>query len=172
MRTPMKIRQKLFVMSVSLAAAFLVTHFAAAQGGSQGDVARVISMLDRTHLFSEAEISPDGARIAFVEYTDATGNMSIYVRELNATDGTPLFITAANGGVHAEHDVAWSPDGKRIAFLSDAEQRGQPQLCVAEIPAGAAKCVTHIKGDLSSPQWSPDGARIAVLFIENALRAA
>jgi dipeptidyl aminopeptidase/acylaminoacyl peptidase len=168
----MKIRQLLRVLPVALITALVVTHFASAQGGSQGEVARVISMLDRTNLFSEAEISPDGSRVAFVEYTDAAGNMSIHVRELNAANGTTQIVSAAKSGVHAEHDVTWSPDGKRIAFLSDAAQRGQPQLCVADIPAGETKCVTHVKGDLSSPQWSPDGARIAVLFIENAPRAA
>ncbi len=168
----MKIRRILFKLPVALAAVFLASNFAAAQGSPQSKIKRVMSMLDRTHLFSEAAISPDGTQVAFVEYTEAIGNMSIYVRDLNAASGTPQFITAANGGVHAEHEIVWSPDGKRIAFLSDAEHRGQMQVCVAEVPAGRPKCATHVKGDLSSPQWSPDGTRIAVLFIENAPRAA
>jgi dipeptidyl aminopeptidase/acylaminoacyl peptidase len=165
-------KRVLLLLLVGLAAAFCVSDYAGAQGASQTKITRVISMLDRTHNFAEVDISPDGTHVAFVEYTDAIGNMSIYVRALNAATGTPQFVTAANGGVHAEHDVVWSPDGKRIAFLSDAAQRGQLQLCIADVPEGETKCVTHVKGDLSSPQWSPDGMKIAVLFVEDAPRAS
>ncbi len=79
-----------------------------------------------------------------------------------------------SGSAHEEHDVAWSPDGKRIAFLSDASARGQLQLFEIDTngPAAKAKQLTHFKGFVSDPQWSPDGKTIALLYIENATRAA
>ncbi len=73
---------------------------------------------------------------------------------------------------HEEHDIAWSPDGKRMAFLSDAATNGQLQLFVANVEDGSAKQLTHLKGFLASPAWSPDGKTIALLFTENATRAA
>ncbi len=152
--------------------AVLATPAIHAQATANGEVARVMEMLDRTHHFSQAVISPDGTRIAFVEDLPGPGKSGIYVRDLGSASGTPRFATAANSGVHAEHDVAWSPDGKHLAFLSDAAKSGQLQLCIADAATAATHCLTHLKGGLSAPAWSPDGHSIAMLFIENAPRTA
>jgi len=79
-----------------------------------------------------------------------------------------------SASAHEEHDVAWSPDGKRIAFLSDAASEGQLQLFVTDPDSASAKPqqLTHFKGFVSGPQWSPDAKTIALLYTENATRAA
>ncbi len=81
-------------------------------------------------------------------------------------------ISAAAGAPHREHDIAWSPDGSELAFLSDAESSGQLQLWVAGVASGSARQLTHFAGYLADPQWSPDGKTLALLLIENAPRAA
>jgi dipeptidyl aminopeptidase/acylaminoacyl peptidase len=127
--------------------------------------------------FQQAEISHDGNRVAWVESLPGPGgapsaNSAIYVTELSAPDAATR-ITAGDGkAAYEEHDVAWSPDGKSIAFLSDAATQGQLQLFVASSSGGSPKQLTHIKGFLSGPGWSPDGKTIALLFTENATRAA
>jgi dipeptidyl aminopeptidase/acylaminoacyl peptidase len=114
---------------------------------------------------------------------DASGGSEIYVRDLKKANGGVEMVSAASAGSHTEQDLAWSPDDRRLAFLSDAEHKGQMQLCLADVAAlavsqtggkrtTAVRCVTHMKGDLSAPRWSPDGTRVAFLFIENAPRAA
>lgn len=54
----------------------------------------------------------------------------------------------------------WSPDGRRIAFVSD--QSGEEQLYVIAQDGGALEQVTQgVRGRLYNPQWSPDSKRIA-----------
>lgn len=170
----MNLRRIVFAV---LGAAALTTCGAGAgaqtpQPAASTPVSRLISMLDRTHQFAQAEISPDGKSIAFVEQGVSAGTSSIFVRELHAKTGIPRMITAVKSGAHDEHGMAWSPDSGQIAFLSDAEKRGQLQLCVADVEKESVNCLTHLKGDLSGVQWSPDGKTIAMLFIENAPRAS
>ena len=127
--------------------------------------------------FAQAEISPDGNKVAWVESLPGPGgapsaNSAIYVAEVSAPD-VRTRITAGDGKTaYEEHDVAWSPDGKQIAFLSDAATQGQLQLFVMNSSGGSAKQVTRMKGFLASPGWSPDGKTVALLFTENATRAA
>jgi dipeptidyl aminopeptidase/acylaminoacyl peptidase len=125
--------------------------------------------------FRQVALSPDGKRVAWVEQLRGpngvpSGNSAIYTA-LVANPAKPRRITAG-GGDHSEHDLAWSSDSRQIAFLSDAESPGQLQLFVADAQAGEARQLTHAQGYLSSPQWSPDGKMLALLYIENAPRAA
>ena len=118
--------------------------------------------------FREVAISPDGRRLAWVEqYSE------IYVSDLGAPESAPRRLNAARPGAPpAGHDIAWSPDGSRLAFLSDAAEAGQFELYVTDLGGGAPDELTHLKGFLAEPKWSPDGKSIAVLFTENAPRAA
>ncbi|MGB6484643.1 MAG: S9 family peptidase [Candidatus Acidiferrales bacterium] len=152
-------------------------------------VDRAIRNMFGVREISEAVISPDGRRVAWVESLTAkngapSSNSAIYVADWKSASA-PERITATQGGaVAAETDIAWSPDSKRLAFFSDAAHVGQSQLYVCMPDPGCHPSfvllefgrgllqLTHIKGDVSAPLWSPDGKAIAFLFIENAPRAA
>jgi len=131
----------------------------------------------RAQSFGQAAISPDGKRVAWVETrADAqgtpTGKKDIYIADASGS-GKPVRLTAGAATAHYdEQGDAWSPDSKRIAFLSDAGKAGQLQLYVSDASAAPAKKLTSVKGFLAAPKWSPDGKCIAVLFTENATRAA
>jgi dipeptidyl aminopeptidase/acylaminoacyl peptidase len=119
----------------------------------------------------QVAISPDGTHVAYVER--ARGGNAIFVADRNSPTAAPVHISAVAGGPgHDENDVAWSPDGKRLAFLSDAEKAGQLQLYVSGLDGGGVQKMTTLTGFLASPAWSPDGKVISVLFTENAPRAA
>ena len=121
--------------------------------------------------FEEVAISPDGSRVAYVEGQHS--GYAIYVAERNAASATPQRISAAaDSAHHDETDIAWSPDGKRLAFLSDAESAGQLQLYVSNLDGRPAQKLTTLTGFLDGPAWSPDGKQISLLFTENAPRAA
>ncbi len=128
------------------------------------------------HAISEAVISPDGRRVAWVESLSGkngapSGNSAVYVADWKSHAAAQRITAETGGAAAAESNVAWSPDSKQLAFLSDAAHSGQLQLYVAA-PGETARQLTHVKGDLSNPAWSPDGKSIAFLFIENAPRAA
>jgi dipeptidyl aminopeptidase/acylaminoacyl peptidase len=145
----------------------------------------VIDALYAARRFEQTTISPDGKKIAWVETLIGKdgapdGNTRIFVQIISDQKTTPV---GAGRGIlgdvrrssefvpHAEGSVAWSPDSQRIVFLSDAENPGQLQLYLSEL-GGTAKRLTKVKGLLATPIWSPDGKTIAVLYTENATRAA
>jgi dipeptidyl aminopeptidase/acylaminoacyl peptidase len=139
---------------------------AAAQAQTVVPVEPALGEIGATHRFLEAAIAPDGSHVAYVEALPAPGKTAIYVAprtRISAGDGK----TACDEG-----SIAWSPDGKQIAFLSDRETKEQLQLYVAPAGGGPARQLTHLKGLLAAPRWSPDGKQIAILFTENLPHAA
>jgi dipeptidyl aminopeptidase/acylaminoacyl peptidase len=149
-----------------------------------GPINDVEKTLFATRQFKEAAISPDGKRVAWVETLIGkdgapSGNTATYVSEIE-TKAAPKRLRVGTGvGDHEEGNVAWSPDSRRVAFLSDAVAAGQRQLYVVSVgtggavtTSGAARKMTSVKGFLATPKWSPDGKSIAVLFTENATRAS
>ena len=127
--------------------------------------------------FQQASISPDGRHVAWVEsQTDPEGASStksiIYVMDLTTQRAIKRVTVGDGKSSHEEHDLAWSPDSKQIAFLSDAAEQGQLQLFVTDVTRNLSRQLTRLKGFLSAPAWSPNGQSIAFLFTEDATRAA
>jgi dipeptidyl aminopeptidase/acylaminoacyl peptidase len=135
----------------------------------------VIATLFAAHNFQQAAVSPDGNSVAWVEEVHSkngviSGSTVIYVKNLKSGAPPRRISAGVADSLHAESDVAWSPDSQKIAFLSDAARKGQLQLYVINATGGPAKMLTNVKGFLANPGWSPDGKTIAILFTENATR--
>ena len=120
-------------------------------------------------------LSPDGARVAWVEQAatpDGPSPDQSFIQLLDRGAPAPRRITAGTDGApHDEDNLAFSPDGRKLAFLSDAGKRHQPQLYHADLTTGAVRQLTHAIGHLARPSFSPDGKKLAVLFIEGAPEA-
>jgi dipeptidyl aminopeptidase/acylaminoacyl peptidase len=167
---------------------------AVAKPKASGAAQDVIDTLSVTHRFEQTAISPDGKKVAWVEDIlekngEPSGATRIFLKGLRSPE-EPTLVSAAvgkksvrgpNGELgdgpvyrpHAEGSVAWSPDSNKLAFLSDAVKPGQLQLYVTDLADhGAMHRLTNVKGFLSTPGWSPSGKTIALLFTENATRAA
>lgn len=128
--------------------------------------------------FDQVAISPDGNRVAWVqeavnESGAATGGTAIFVQDLKSANSKPKRISAGADAQNAgEGTVAWSPDSKHLAFLSDIEGGGQSNFYVVNVDGGDARKLTSLKGYLADPAWSPDEKTLAFLFMENAPRVA
>jgi dipeptidyl aminopeptidase/acylaminoacyl peptidase len=129
--------------------------------------------------FQEVVISPNGKQVAWVELVldkkgVPSGKTAIYVSAVSPSAAAPRRITAsAENGDYAEDGVSWSPDGKQLAFLSDANSSHRPQLYIVDVLSREnPRKMTNLTGSVAQPQWSPNGKLIAVLFTENAPRAA
>jgi dipeptidyl aminopeptidase/acylaminoacyl peptidase/CubicO group peptidase (beta-lactamase class C family) len=102
---------------------------------------------------SQPTLSPDGGRIAYVLRTlDTKGDRNVDELWLVATDGSaPRRLTAGPG----DTAPAWSPDGRRLAFLRDG------QLAVLDAAGGEPEQVTELPLGAGAPRWSPDSRRLA-----------
>ena len=145
-----------------------------------GGTARQLTSSERGE--SQPQWSPDGSMISFVSARGAAvgedaPKPQIWV--LNADGGEGWALTTARDGIVA---YSWSPDGKRIAFLTpdtlsrDKEaqlrRRDDPkvyegdfrmnQIWVVDLDTKRAVKVTS--GDFTvrgAPSWSPDGSTLA-----------
>jgi Tol biopolymer transport system component len=90
--------------------------------------------------FDQTAISPTGSawrvEILSDEEGAPTGKQDIYVQEVSGS-GKPIRVTAGAPATHSnEGHVAWSPDSRKIAFISDAIESGRLQLYVAGATGG------------------------------------
>jgi dipeptidyl aminopeptidase/acylaminoacyl peptidase len=111
----------------------------------------------------DTQISPDGARVAFVRVT---------VNEKKEGYNTSIWAVsnAGNEGPHrltsGERDSSprWSPDGKYLVFTRVTEKDGKPespQLFMLSMAGGDAFSFTSLPKGAGDPRWSPDGKTIA-----------
>jgi dipeptidyl aminopeptidase/acylaminoacyl peptidase len=146
----------------------LIFFFTAALAAAQTvvPVDPALAEIAATHRFLQTAISPEGSHVAYVEAFAEPNQSAIYIaphKRITAGDGTTAYD---------ESSIAWSPDGKQLAFLSDREKKEQLQVYLAPADGGPARQLTHLKGLVAEPRWSPDGKRIAILFTENLPHAA
>ncbi|HEY7295144.1 MAG TPA: S9 family peptidase [Dehalococcoidia bacterium] len=120
--------------------------------------------LFRLTLTSDAQISPDGSRVAFVrtQLDEAQDRYLSTIWIVPAAGGEPRQFTT---GSRRDTAPRWSPDGRWLAFLSDRPQPGlksrRPQLYVMPADGGEPLRLTGLKGGAGEPVWSPDGTRLA-----------
>jgi dipeptidyl aminopeptidase/acylaminoacyl peptidase len=114
-------------------------------------------------------LSPDGSKVAFalVQYNADENQLDADVWIVPAAGGVPRRLTSHKG---SSRSPAFSPDGKRIAFVSKRDTDKQNQLYVLPLDGGEAERVTEMPMGVSSPRWLPDGKRLA--FVSTVIAGA
>jgi dipeptidyl aminopeptidase/acylaminoacyl peptidase len=113
---------------------------------------------------STPRLSPDGARVAYV-LSRADLKRSVYDTDIwiVRSDGSgDRQLTRSDG---ADVEPQWSPDGKRIAFLSDREG-GRQSIWLIDPDGGEPRRVTNEPTPIRGYRWSPDGKSIAFLRLD------
>jgi dipeptidyl aminopeptidase/acylaminoacyl peptidase len=119
--------------------------------------------LYKFRLVSGCEISPDGRHVVFeVQRVDRKTEKRYSNLWLAQTGGGRAREFTC--GDQVDTQPRWSPDGRRIAFLSNRADEKQPQIYVLPFDGGEARRLTDMKGTFREFEWSPDGARLLCVF--------
>src|SRR5215207_7266310 len=110
---------------------------------------------------TDPRIAPDGKMVAFV--VSPMGKKGEHAERAIWFSRNGEAAIQFSSGVANDHSPRWSPDGKKLLFLSDRAERGTDKIFIMPLDGGEAKAVGDLSGELSVPEWSPDGTKIAVL---------
>ena len=130
---------------------------------AQDRVAAALDSLPSIKRIDQVVISPDGAQVAYI----IDGQLSVASLASGATHsiGSSTTMTA--------REATWSADSHHIAWLADLPgDTPASQLYVASSDGSGLAKVADLKGYAQTPRYSPDGSRLAVLFIADMPRVA
>ena len=106
---------------------------------------------------SDPQISPDGAHVVYVrnamDIMSDRRTASLWIVGWDGSDHRPL----TTGG--SERSPRWSPDGKRLAYVSSEE--GSSQIHMRWMDTGMTAAITRMTNGPGELVWSPDGRWLA-----------
>ncbi len=117
----------------------------------------------RIAVVDDVALSPQGRLVAIAlrtaDRTTNRYNAHITVVTVDGEAAWPL-----DGGPYLDQAPSWSPDGARLAFLSD--RTGIPQVWLTQAD-GMARCLTSFPNGVDAPlAWSPDGRFLVVIALD------
>lgn len=127
----------------------------AQQPPAQNSPANRISAMDIFHFqyALDPQISPDGSKIVYVrDFADIMSDKrdsNLWIVNADGTENRPLTT-----GAHSDDSPKWSPDGTRIAYISDRD--GKSQIYVRWMDTGQTAKIT----DLGFPPMNPVSSRV------------
>jgi TolB protein len=123
-----------------------------------------LPVVERALLCAEPRRAPDPAR-PIIAFVSANGGFTLG-SPTGPPQPSPLYVANADGRGQRwltlsalPFSLAWSPDGRKIAFESDRDG-GFPEIYVVNADGSAPRNLTHNPAYDGAPARSPDGRRI------------
>ncbi len=105
--------------------------------------------------------SPDGKRLAYTDFSVGEERLAVMNADGSQQRRVPSSLVRQLTGAAAAYEAAWSPDGKRFAYVA-APRTNNEEIYVMNVDGSHRIRLTDIPGnDHWPPTWSPDGRRIA-----------
>jgi dipeptidyl aminopeptidase/acylaminoacyl peptidase len=153
----------LVVILVVGACAGCAAAFAQDKSARPSRAAAILDAMPRVKRVGEAALSPDGSLVAYV----VNGKLAVI-----PVGGGAAQSLAVEGDA-AARDVTWSADSKRLAFLTDLPgDTPAARVWTAGADGTAATKHAELKGNVERTRFSPDGKKLAILFLEGIPRAS
>lgn len=159
----------LVAAGLTLDIATLPAHAGPATTASDTDsrIDAILEHLGKARHFRGVAISPDGKQLAWTLQT-ADGSRV----QLADADGGHVRGISLKGTFKGCHQGApsWSPDGTRLAFLSncgDADNKAQDEVYTVDTTAGKpqARQLGELDGYVHALSWAPDGKQLGILYV-------
>lgn len=120
-------------------------------------------------------VSPDGTRVIFAlgRLDDGSNEIQSSLWVIPIDSGMATQFTSGEG---RDTKPVWSPDGRRVAFLSTrggkrlGRKKAAAQLWVIPASGGEARQLTFFKHGAAQPAWSPDGTMLTFVSRGNLER--
>lgn len=133
-------------------------------------IGQIITQLEAVRTPHQTAISPDSQWLAWV-VNGKDGGSEIDVAPRSNPSAAHRVTACAAGETGSENEIAWSPDSRHLAFFSNCGSDHHEGVYLAEAGANSAPHrIAILHGFAKSPQWSPDGKSIGLLYVEGATR--
>jgi dipeptidyl aminopeptidase/acylaminoacyl peptidase len=145
---------------------FALLLFSCAAFAAPADADNLDPLLDpvfSARYVDQVAIAPDGHRVAWVQSSVADEHRyrhEVFIARV-APGAQPQALAAAAGV--DQYGIAWSPDGKSLAFLRRGFASEKTELMITDADGRSPRTLASLSGELSAVAWSPRGASIALL---------
>lgn len=115
--------------------------------------------------------SPDGQRIAYVRMGDNSSDIWVMNADGSGARALTKFSSANIKANHWAFDPAWSPEGGRIAYLSE-QASFDLALWVMDADGSNPRQIAVLDaytGGVGAPSWAPDNTRMAYAAYRNGV---
>ena len=111
-------------------------------------------------VISTVRVSPDGEKVVYaVKELKTIDGKSDFINHLFISDNNNTNTIQLTQGEKNNINPKWSPDGKKIAFVSNRD--GKNNLYVLNLGGGEAERLTELKTGINDFKWSNKGNQIA-----------